>query len=159
MLYCHEARKATNAGTMTEAKHIPTDEAGLAARLRSHGMRPTRQRLDLAHLMFGAGDRHLSAESLHAEAAAAGVEVSLATVYNTLNQFTAAGLLREVAIEGHKAYFDTNTSNHFHYYLEPEGRLIDIPTDELEVIGLPDAPEGMAVTRIDVIVRLERKRG
>lgn len=158
MLYCHEARKATNAATMTGAKHRSTDEAGLAARLRSHGMRPTRQRLELARLMFGAGDRHLSAESLHAEAVAAGVDVSLATVYNTLNQFTAAGLLREVAIEGHKACFDTNTSNHFHYYLEPEGRLIDIPTDELDVVGLPDAPDGMAVTRIDVIVRLERKR-
>jgi Fur family iron response transcriptional regulator len=159
MLYCHEARKATNAGTMTEAKHKAMDEAGLAARLRSHGMRPTRQRLELAHLMFDAGDRHLSAESLHAEAAAAGVDVSLATVYNTLNQFTAAGLLREVAIEGHKAYFDTNTSNHFHYYLEPEGRLIDIPTEEITVSGLPEPPEGMAVSRVDVIVRLERKRG
>jgi Fur family iron response transcriptional regulator len=135
------------------------DRTGLAAKLRAHGMRPTRQRLELAQLMFAEGDRHLSAESLHAEAHAAGISVSLATVYNTLNQFTEAGLLREVAIEGHKAYFDTNTSNHFHYYLEPEGRLMDIPSEDLEVIGLPDAPSGTVITRIDVIVRLQRQRG
>ena len=131
----------------------------LAERLRLAGLRPTRQRLSLAAILFGSGDRHVSAESLHQEALAAKIHVSLATVYNTLNQFKAAGLLREVAFEGDRTFFDTNTSNHFHYYLEPEGRLIDIPTDELEVVGLPDPPEGMAVTRIDVIVRLERRRG
>ena len=103
--------------------------------LRKAGLRPTRQRISLACLMYGAGNRHLSAESLHAEAVAAGIQVSLATVYNTLNQFTAVGLLREVAIEGHKTYFDTNTSNHYHYYIEQEGRLSDIPSDDVRVGG------------------------
>ena len=125
--------------------------------LRRAGLRPTRQRISLACLMYGAGNRHLSAESLHAEAIAAGIQVSLATVYNTLNQFTTAGLLREVAIEGHKTYFDTNTSNHYHYYIEHEGRLTDIPSDEVRVVGLPAAPEGMHVKRVDVIVRLSRR--
>ena len=83
--------------------------------------------------------------------------MSLATVYNTLNQFTTAGLLREVAIEGHKTYFDTNTSNHYHYYIEHEGRLTDIPSDEVRVVGLPAAPDGMHVKRVDVIVRLSRR--
>jgi len=83
--------------------------------------------------------------------------VSLATVYNTLNQFTTAGLLREVAIEGHKTYFDTNTSNHYHYYIEHEGRLTDIPSEDVKVVGLPDAPEGMHIKRVDVIVRLSRR--
>jgi Fur family transcriptional regulator, iron response regulator len=124
--------------------------------LRKAGLRPTRQRVELAHLMYGAGDRHLSAESLHAEAGAAGIQVSLATVYNTLNQFTGAGLLREVAIEGHKTYFDTNTSNHYHYYIEHEGRLADIPADDVKVVGLPEAPDGMQIKRVDVIVRLSR---
>ena len=126
--------------------------------LRTVGLRPTRQRVALGRLMYGAGDRHLSAESLHAEAIAAGIQVSLATVYNTLNQFTGAGLLREVAIEGHKIYFDTNTSSHYHYYIEHEGRLTDIPTDDVKVVGLPEAPDGMRIKRVDVIIRLSRQR-
>src|SRR5436309_8351857 len=100
-------------------------------KLRRVGLRPTRQRMALANILFGSGDRHITAEQLHAEAVAARVPVSLATVYNTLNQFTGAGLLREVAIEGDRTYFDTNTSNHYHYYVEREGRLLDIDSDEL----------------------------
>ncbi|MFO1122238.1 MAG: Fur family transcriptional regulator [Hyphomicrobiales bacterium] len=133
-------------------------QSGIAEKLRLAGLRPTRQRMALAELLFAAGDRHVSAESLHREAEAARIPVSLATVYNTLNQFTTAGLLREVAIEGDRSFFDTNTSNHFHYYLEEAGGLVDIGTDELEVRGLPSLPKGMEVDRIDVIVRL-RKSG
>jgi len=123
-------------------------------RLRTAGLRPTKQRVSLASLLFSGPDRHISAEELHEEAVAARVPVSLATVYNTLNQFTDAGLLREVAIDGSKSYFDTNTSNHYHFYLESEGKLIDIDSSSLQVVGLPEAPEGTSVNRIDVIVRL-----
>src|SRR5438874_11206202 len=97
----------------------------LAQKLRAAGLRPTRQRLSLARILFGSGDRHVSAEALHGEAVTARVPVSLATAYNTLNQFTQAGLLREVAIEGDRSYFDTNTSNHFHYFLDAKGELVD----------------------------------
>jgi Fur family iron response transcriptional regulator len=128
----------------------------LSEKLRAAGLRPTRQRLALGELLFAAGDRHVTAEELLAEAAQAQVRVSLATVYNTLNQFTAAGLLREVALEGDRTHFDTNTSNHFHYYLESEGRLMDIESPELRVEGMPSLPKGMGVDRIDVIVRLKR---
>jgi Fur family transcriptional regulator, iron response regulator len=128
----------------------------LSEKLRAAGLRPTRQRLSLAELLFATGDRHITAEELHAEAIQAQVRVSLATVYNTLNQFTAAGLLREVAIEGDRTHFDTNTSNHFHYYLESEGRLMDIDAEGLRVEGLPSLPEGTGIDRIDVIVRLKR---
>ena len=124
-------------------------------RLRKAGLRPTRQRVALATLLFGEGHRHVTAEELHAEAHGSRLPVSLATVYNTLNQFTDAGLLREVAIEGHRSYFDTNTSNHFHFYLEDERKLFDIPGDDLQVRGLPELPEGTRIRRIDVIVRLE----
>jgi Fur family transcriptional regulator, iron response regulator len=124
-------------------------------RLRKAGLRPTRQRVALATLLFGGGHRHVTAEELHAEAHRLRLPVSLATVYNTLNQFTEAGLLREVAIEGHRSYFDTNTSNHFHFYIEDESRLIDIPGDDLQVRGLPELPQGTRISRIDVIVRLE----
>jgi len=126
--------------------------------LRTAGLRPTRQRLALAELLFAFGDRHISAEQLHGEAAAARVPVSLATVYNTLNQFTAAGLLREVAIEGDRTYFDTNTSNHFHYFVEHEKRLFDIEMADLAIAGLPQPPKGLQVSRIDVIVRLKRDK-
>ncbi len=128
-------------------------------KLRDAGMRPTRQRLSLGSLLFSSGDRHITAEQLHVETVRAGIAVSLATIYNTLNQFTEAGLLREVAVEGHKSYFDTNTSNHCHYYLEDEGRLIDIDGDQLTVDGLPTPPDGMRIGRIDIIVRLEKDRG
>lgn len=130
--------------------------AEIAERLRVAGLRPTRQRLALAAILFAAGDRHVSAEALHDEAVAAHVPVSLATVYNTLNQFTGAGLLREVAIEGNRGYFDTNTSNHFHYFLEDKGQLVDIGSEDVQVLGLPALPPGTVIDRIDVIVRLKR---
>ncbi|WP_421692993.1 iron response transcriptional regulator IrrA [Aestuariivirga sp.] len=130
----------------------------IAERLRLAGLRPTRQRLSLASILFGAGDRHVSAEVLHQEALAAQIDVSLATVYNTLNQFKAAGLLREVACEGDRSFFDTNTSNHFHYYLEESESLVDIGASDLEVKGLPPLPAGTVIDRIDIIVRL-RKSG
>lgn len=128
----------------------------IAERLRLAGLRPTRQRLSLAAILFGSGDRHVSAEVLHQEAVAARIDVSLATVYNTLNQFKSAGLLREVACEGDRSFFDTNTSNHFHYYLEESESLVDIGTSDLEVRGLPTLPPGTEIDRIDIIVRLRK---
>jgi len=122
--------------------------------LRKAGLRPTRQRLALGALLFEGGDRHVTAELLHAEAVAIGHHVSLATVYNTLHQFKRAGLLRELAINGSKAYFDTNTSNHNHFFVEAEGELRDIPGDAIRVDGVPTPPEGMRVSHIDVVVRL-----
>jgi Fur family iron response transcriptional regulator len=135
---------------------IMPNSAKVAERLRRSGLRLTRQRAALAGLLFEGGDRHVSAEELFAEATDAHIRVSLATVYNTLNQFTAAGLLREVAIEGARTYFDTNTSNHCHYYFQEEARLLDIESSELTLQGLPPLPEGQRVERIDVIVRLCR---
>ncbi len=129
----------------------------LAEKLRIAGLRPTQQRLALAHLLFQNGDRHVCAEDLHAEAVKAKVAVSLATVYNTLNQFTEAGLLRELAIEGDRSYFDTNTSNHFHFFHEATRQLMDIDSDDVKVIGMPAVPVGKEIDRIDVIVRLRDK--
>ncbi len=131
--------------------------ADVAKVLRGAGLRPTRQRVALAHLLFAAGDRHITAEALHEEALARKVPVSLATVYNTLHQFTAAGLLREVAVEGAKAYFDTNTSNHYHFFCEHSGELMDIATGSIRIEGLPEAPEGTTISRVDVLVRLVDK--
>ncbi|MGD9500918.1 MAG: iron response transcriptional regulator IrrA [Methyloceanibacter sp.] len=132
--------------------------ADVARILREAGLRPTRQRVALAHLLFAGGDRHVTAEVLHEEARARKVRVSLATVYNTLHQFTTAGLLREVAVEGAKAYFDTNTSNHYHFFCEHSGRLMDIATGSIRIEGLPEAPEGTVISRVDVLVRLVDKR-
>ncbi len=123
-------------------------------RLKSVGLRPTRQRLGLGKLLFEGGDRHVTAEELHGQAVEAGLRVSLATVYNTLNQFSAAGLLREVVVEAGRSYFDTNTSDHHHFFFETSGQLQDIPGDQIRVGDLPAAPEGSAVARVDVIVRL-----
>jgi Fur family iron response transcriptional regulator len=125
--------------------------------LRQAGLRPTRQRVALATLLFGNGDRHVTAEVLHEEAVRAGERVSLATVYNTLHQFQQAGLLREIAIGGQRAYFDTNTSNHNHFFLEAEHRLVDIPGNSIRVDGLPEPPEHLRISHIDVVVRLVKK--
>lgn len=129
----------------------------LSETLRHSGLRPTQQRLALATLLFGQGDRHVCAEDLHAEAVAAKVPVSLATVYNTLNQFKSAGLLRELAIEGDRSYFDTNTSNHFHFFDNEKHQLMDIDAETVRVVGVPPVPEGKVIDRIDVIVRLKDK--
>jgi Fur family transcriptional regulator, iron response regulator len=127
--------------------------------LREVGLRPTRQRMALGWILFARGDRHLTAEMLYEEASKAKVPVSLATVYNTLHQFTDVGLLRQVAVDGSKTYFDTNTTSHHHFYVEGENALVDIPGAE-EIVGqMPSAPDGYEIARIDVVVRLRRKNG
>jgi Fur family transcriptional regulator, iron response regulator len=137
--------------------HTDTKPADIAKLLRGAGLRPTRQRVALASMLFAGCDRHVTAETLHEEAQARRVPVSLATVYNTLHQFTEAGLLREVAVEGAKTYFDTNTSNHYHFFCEHSGKLMDIQTDAIRIEGLPEAPDGMTISRVDVLVRLVDK--
>jgi Fur family iron response transcriptional regulator len=127
-------------------------------RVRDAGLRPTRQRVALADLLFAKGDRHLSAEELHEEALAAGVPVSLATVYNALHQFTEAGMLRILAVEGSKTYFDTNTSDHHHFYVEGENRIFDIESGPVSVVNLPEPPDGMEIANVDVVVRLRPKK-
>jgi Fur family iron response transcriptional regulator len=131
-------------------------ETKTVARLREVGLRPTRQRAALAGLLFRTGDRHVSAEALHDEALRAGFKISLATVYNTLHQFTDAGLLQQVVVDAARSYFDTNVGEHQHFYSPDEEKLIDIPSGEIRVAGLPAAPKGMEVERVDVIVRLKR---
>ncbi|MBI3444774.1 MAG: transcriptional repressor [Magnetospirillum sp.] len=124
-------------------------------RLRAVGLRPTRQRLALARLLFDGGDRHISAEQLHTEALSSSIRVSLATVYNTLHQFTDAGLLREIVVDAGRSYFDTNTSDHHHFFYEKSGKLCDIPVDLIAVSKIPDAPAGLNISRVEVIVRVD----
>lgn len=126
------------------------------AQLREAGLRPTRQRVALARLLFEKDHRHVTAESLHAEVRATRMPVSLATVYNALNQFRDAGLLHEVVVAPGRSYFDTNTGHHHHFFVEPDGELHDFPSEEVTVAGLPTPPEGTHVKRVDVIVRVRR---
>lgn len=127
-------------------------------KVRAAGLRPTRQRVALATLLFARGDRHISAEELHDEALDAGVHVSLATVYNTLHQFTEAGLLRILAVEGARTYFDTNTSDHHHFFVEGENTVFDIAPGPVKVMNLPEPPEGMETANVDIVIRLRPKR-
>ncbi len=123
-------------------------------RLKTAGLRLTKQRVALGRLLLEGPDRHVTAESFHEEAISSGIRVSLATIYNSLHQFTEAGLLRKVIVDGAKTYFDTNTSDHHHFYLECNGDLIDIPEGSIEVTGLPTTPDGTSIDRVDVVVRL-----
>ncbi len=122
--------------------------------LKGAGLRPTRQRLALAKLLYSRGDRHISAEQLHVEAMDAKVSVSLATVYNTLHQFHDAGLLREVLVEAGRSYFDTNISDHHHIFYEETGELIDIDKETVQFKNLPKLPEGKAISRVEVVVHV-----
>ena len=124
-------------------------------RLRAAGLRPTRQRLALAKLLFARGHRHVSAEQLFNEAKGQRVDVSLATVYNALHDFTAKNLLREISIDSSSSYFDTNTGNHHHFYFERSGHLEDIAADHVHISSLPAAPGGAEVSRVDVIIRVK----
>jgi Fur family iron response transcriptional regulator len=131
--------------------------ASSLSKLKAAGLRPTRQRLALARLLFEGGDRHVTAEQLHGEAMGRRISVSLATIYNTLNQFTRAGLMREVVVEAGKSYFDTNVVDHHHLLDVDTGELEDVPTDQLSIARLPAVPAGMRLDRIDVVLRVRRK--
>ena len=127
----------------------------IVKRIEERGLRATHQRVDLGVLLFSTVDRHVTAEDLYRETLAAGIKISLATIYNTLHQFTEVGLLREVAVVGSTAFFDTNINNHCHFYSHENGDLIDINADRIQVTGLPHSPEGTRIARIDVVVHLE----
>jgi len=131
---------------------------GVKKRLRQVGLRPTRQRVQLAWILFAKGDRHVTAEMLYEEATRAKAPVSLATVYNTLHQFTDAGLLRQVTVDASKSYFDTNRSAHHHFLLEDKNELMDIPMSSLPVSETLKPPEGYKIAHIDVVIRLRRKQ-
>jgi Fur family iron response transcriptional regulator len=141
---------------MTKAMD-PRQTQRSTAWLASAGLRPTRQRLALAELLVGDGEnRHVTAESLYASALDTGEKVSLATVYNTLRAFCDVGLMNEVVVDGSKSYFDTRMDDHPHFYWEDSHSLTDAPADELEITMLPRVPEGMTVSRVDVVIRLRK---
>lgn len=123
--------------------------------LRNVGLRPTRQRIDIFGLLFNNGHRHLTATDLYRESCENKFSVSQATIYNLLKEFTQKGLLREIAVNGNNIHFDTNTSNHCHFYHENTGKLYDIDDSDIYVLGIPEAPADQEVWRIDVIVRIQ----
>jgi len=135
---------------------ISSRNSCLTAVLRMAGLRPTKQRVSLAQLLFTGSHRHISAEMLHLEAKNSNINVSLATVYNTLNQFSQAGLVREISVDATKSYYDTNTSDHHHFYCVEENEVTDIPLDSIEITGLPKAPNGMIISNVDVVIRVKK---
>jgi len=127
--------------------------------LREANLRPTRQRVELARLLFSKGERHVCAETLFDEARDAGVNVSLATIYNTLHQFTQSGLLRAITVDSSRTYFDTNTGDHHHFYFEDSNELMDMPDGYVKVDNLPSPPKGLEISSVDVVVRVRPKSG
>jgi len=152
-------KKCPVTGTHQDGKPIVTLDSqrpysNVINQLRDAGLRPTRQRIALAKILFEGGDRHVTAEMLHAEAQDGKMRVSLATVYNTLHQFTRANLLREIVVDSQRCYFDTNVSDHHHFYHEKSNRLEDIPLDQIAISALPLPPVGSTITRVDVVVKV-----
>jgi Fur family iron response transcriptional regulator len=136
--------------------HDHHDQHDPAARLAAYGLRPTRQRLALAALLFDGRERHFTADQLYDEATRACADLSLATVYNTLKQFTAVGLLREITVDATRSWFDTKVDEHHHFFFEEEGRLMDIAPNQVELGKLPDAPDGSTIKRVDVVIRVAK---
>lgn len=140
-----------------ETAEIGRPFADALRRLQEAGLRPTRQRLALARLLFERPCHHITAEKLHRQATQAAIPVSLATVYNTLHQFTGAGLLREVVVDPSRSYFDTNNSAHHHFFDEDRGELMDIPQHAIRISDLPAMPSGSELRHVDVIIRIGDK--
>jgi Fur family iron response transcriptional regulator len=136
----------------------PSVDSNLEERIRRAHLRPTKQRVALARLLFEGGNRHITAEMLHGEALKTGVKISLATIYNNLHQFTEAGLLRDVIVDSSKSYFDTNMAPHHHFFHEDSNKLQDIAPGDLAVHNIPRLPEGTKISSIDVIVRVTRSK-
>ena len=142
---------------MNNPAEIPAPGVDVSKLLRRAGLRPTRQRMMLGAILFAKGGRHITAEMLHAEAVEANMQISMATVYNNLNQFTDAGLLRQIGVDGSKSFFDTNPTTHHHFYVDREDRLLDVPEPGVEIDQLPQPLPGYEISRVDVIVHLRRK--
>ena len=138
-------------------KHMKTVRSftNVINRLREVNLRPTRQRISLAKMLLEGEDRHITAEMLHQEALGLNISVSLATVYNTLNQFTAAGILREIGVDSQHCYFDTNTSDHHHFFFEKTKHLEDIKSEDIVLTSIPKPPDGTVVKRVDIVIRLK----
>ncbi|MGN7713697.1 iron response transcriptional regulator IrrA [Agrobacterium radiobacter] len=131
-----------------------TTPSVIEQKLRRCGLRPTRQRIALAKLLFSGDERHVTVEELYAEANEAGINLSLATVYNTLHQMTDAGLLRVLSARGTKTYFDTNTCDHHHFFYQEDGMVVDVPHNTIRISNLPHAPDGTQISHVDVIIHL-----
>jgi Fur family transcriptional regulator, iron response regulator len=150
----------TAIGPVTDSGDAVVDQPPMRdyeAMLRDVGLRPTQQRVALARLLFSQRDRHLTAEMAYKEAAQSSLQVSLATVYNTLNLFAKMGLLREIGVDGTTTYFDTRTGDHHHFFVEGTGEIRDIPTTQISIGKMSSIPEGYEISRVDLVVRLRKR--
>lgn len=129
----------------------------ISARLRKVGLRPTKQRLNIGRLLFGANHRHITADDLFQEIQTTGEHLSLATIYNTLHHFSEAGLLRRICTGSERVYFDTDTGDHHHFYVQDEDRIVDAPAGDTIINRLPEAPEGYEIAKVDVVIHLKPK--
>ena len=122
-------------------------------KIESSGIRPTKQRRVLAKILFEKGNRHVSADELFHDVKKEDRKISMATVYNTLKQFTNLGLVREVVVDQNKSLYCTNHKSHYHLYIEDEGKIVDIPTKNID-LNIPSIPACLQLYNIDVIVRI-----
>jgi Fur family iron response transcriptional regulator len=147
----------TAIGPTTDSGGAATPMRDPEAMLRDVGLRPTRQRVALAQLLFAQGNRHFTAEMVYSEALQSSLQVSLATVYNTLNQFAKMGLLREIGVDGSTTYFDTRTGDHHHFFIDGAGEIRDIPTTQIRIGQIASIPEGYEISRVDLVIRLRKR--
>ena len=125
----------------------------MANYLLKNGVRPTTQRIAIAESLFEGAGRHIDASTLYEELANSAKSVSLATIYNALKAFDQAGLVRRLALPGDRIWYDTDTSNHHHFFVVSENRFIDIEASE-DGVASPVLPDGYRVSRTDTVIHL-----
>ena len=157
LAYKQIGQSKNNLSIIARMELTTTHRDSFSVLLRSHGIAPTCQRLEVARALLGR-HQHLSADAILAAVNEHGAEVSKATVYNTLKVFLKKGLVREVIVDPNKVFYDSNTAPHHHWYDAERGVLLDIEADSVQVCGLPPLPDGMAAVGVDVIVRVRSRR-
>ena len=126
-------------------------------KLRSSGLRPTKQRVEIAKFLFEREKTfHFTVENLNKILTKkSNTKIALATIYNTVHSFKAAGHLSEVEVRGNKSYFDTNVSNHHHFYDSETAELIDIDANDIVIQKIPKAPDGKKIKNVEVFINLK----
>ena len=123
-------------------------------KLENSPLKVTAQRVAMIKLLFKNGADHFTAEDIYGEVNKKKIKISLATIYNSLNQFKEFGIIKAIKVSSDKIYFDTNLKKHHHFYCIKSSKLIDVETNRVKISKLPKIPRGKKLKSIDVIINI-----
>ena len=129
----------------------------IETKLKKFGIKITKQRMEIASILFDGEFKHFSADDLYNLTEKKNLQISLATIYNTLKEFSNLGLIKEIIIDPNRIWYDTCVKNHYHFYNSATNKLIDIPEAQIKVSKLPSIPKGHKIEQMNVVIHLQRK--